>query len=311
MGDVEFSAAEITCPTHEGACFLCVNDVDDPGDHRLMIAVGQSIPAEPVWAFLEGVVRPFVEIDGHRVDPVLLPSEAFFRSGFKWLDRIAPPHCEGTAPHVTYAFGDVPPTTVSGDGEILVDLPASTGSEIPFHISLCSHFAYWGAGCGVGGSSPRRWRLHLPAPLDAAVIPAGDAPPVSFVESELTLDFLTGPGGTITATHAPGMAPAGPGYIGVEGYWETRGTMAPETFEAELVLSADLAGGSGDGDPEDLVIAVLNETTGQWQALDTTIDIPGGTASASTDRLGLVVLASGFTVPVADASWSKIKAVFR
>ena len=98
FGDIELEIAEIECPSEPSACFFCVNDVDDPGDHRLIIALGQRLPWIPVWANAQGFVRPFVEIDGVHVPPSLLPTGSFFRSGLYWLDRFIPPSCSGDVP---------------------------------------------------------------------------------------------------------------------------------------------------------------------------------------------------------------------
>jgi len=310
FGDVELTTAEIECPGHSGACFLCVNDVDAPGDHRLMVAVGQAIAFEVVTALVEGVVRPFVEIGGIEVGPSLMPTEAYFRFGFLWRDTPFPPSCDGVAPYVTYRFGDAGDTTVSGDGTIDVDIPVGQALAVDFRISLCSQFAYFGAGCDVGGSSTHGWELHLPGPLEVAAADAGDADPLDFPGAAMSVDFRTGPGGTVTAVHAAGVAPGGPPYIGLDGYWEPRGSMPAGSFEADVTLDFDPASIPAEVDPDDLVVVVLDDA-GRWQLLDTTIDLDAGTAVADTDRLGVMALVSGLSVPTEAGSLGALKATFR
>lgn len=311
LGDVELFTAEIECPGHSGACFLCVNDVDAPGDHRLMVAVGQAIAFEEVTALVEGVVRPFVEVDGITVGPALLPTNATFRFGFRWRDTPFPPSCDGVAPHVTYRFGDAGDTTVSGDGTLEVLIPAAEALEVDFRISLCSQFAYFGAGCDVGGSSSSGWQLRLPGPLEVASADPGDADPIDLPDAAMSLDFSTGPGGTVTAVHvATGVAPDAPPYTGLDGYWEPRGSMAAGSFEADVTLEFDPASIPVEVDPEDLVMVVLDDS-GRWEVLATIIDLDAGTAVAGTDRLGTMAIVSGVSVPVGAGSWGALKASFR
>ena len=81
FGDIELTTAEVSCPSDPGACFLCVNDVDDPGDTRLFVGLGQSRPFVPVWGLVEGTVRPFVEIDGVTLNAALLPGRGVLPIG--------------------------------------------------------------------------------------------------------------------------------------------------------------------------------------------------------------------------------------
>ena len=167
---------------------------------------------------------------------------------------------------------------------------------------------YWGVGCEVAGSAAHAWSLHLPAPLRAAQVPAGDVPPIDLPEAAIVLDFDAGPGGALSAVRVATGSPGGPGFTGLDGYWDVRGEMPPGTLDAAVTLTFDPAI-LGGVDPDDLRLATLVEDA--WRPVPTTVDVAAGTATARVDAIGPMVLATGFSVPVERTSWSSLKVVFR
>lgn len=308
-GSVDVLEHEITC-AHPNACFFCINDENTTADHRLLVAIGSVLAATEVSGFVEGIVRPFVEIDGVTLTPPLLPTGAFFRSGLRWSDLPFPPSCDGTSPGVIYRIGDTGDIAESGDGDTTIDIPVAEADAIPFRFTVCSQLIYWGAGCNLSGSSPRSWKLHLPGTFNAFVIAAGDAPPLSPPNGDVVVDVVDGPGGVLTVARMSGAPPVGPVFLGANVHWDLRTDMPPGTHTVSLELAFDPATLPPEVDAGDLQVSVLDETLGTWESFPTTIDEVGGSASAEVDRLGVVALIAPPPVPVLDASWGRLKASF-
>lgn len=308
-GFVEVLEQEITC-AHPNACFFCINDEATTGDNRLVVAIGSVLAGVEVSGLVEGVVHPFVEVDGVTLTPPLLPAGAFFRAGVRWSDLPFAPACDGTPPGVTYEIGGMPEMTESGDGETTIDIPVEVADGIPFRFTTCSQLIYWGAGCNLSGSSPRSWKLHLPGTLDAFALEAGDAPPIAPAGSDVVVDVIDGPGGLLSVARMAGPSPVGPEVMGPDVHWDLRTDMPTGGFTASLVFTFDPSALPLDVDATDLRVSVLDEALGVWEQLPTEIDEGAGTATAEAERLGVVVLAVPASVPIHETSWGSLKARF-
>lgn len=308
MGDFIFTTAEVSCPSQPSGCYICVNDEDTTGDHRLMLAFGASSPFLVTTGYVAGVVRPFVEIDGVRLTPDLLPCGAYFRSGLFWFDRFTPPACDGSPPGVTYQIGSMPEVTVSGDGTTDIEFLATEAMEIPFEISLCSHFFYWGGGCDIAGSGDESWELFVAAPMNAVEVPAGDAPLATASESDFAIDFSNSAGGAVSVSHVLADPPVGPAIDPLNGYWDVHSDLAPGTFTAEVSFGYDAASLPPETDAGAITVVLYNEVLDSWEFLATTVDEVAQTATATTNRLHKFVLLGGMPVPAAKSSWGSLKA---
>jgi hypothetical protein len=309
-GDIQLSVAQIECPVAN--CMLCVNDVDDPGDHRLMLAFGATTAAQGAWGTVIGTVAPFVEIDGVTLTPDLLPAAAYFSSVFYWRDFPFPPVCaNGSPPQVIYQIADRPQQIVSGDGTETIVIPVRDALVVPFEVSFCSQFVSWGAGCDVAGSSERKWRLFLPAPVQAFTIVPGDAPPVEIPDMGIMIDVADGPGGTLSASRIEGAAPFGTPPPGPDGYWDLSTDAPAGSFEAEVAVAFDPATLPDGVSADDLRLVRWSADDGIWQGLATSIDAPSGTATASVVSFGPLALTWESPLAVEAASWGKVKAVYR
>jgi hypothetical protein len=310
MGDIELSAGEVSCPSLPSGCTLCINDEDTTGDNRLIIAIGETYPFTVTTGYAAGVVRPFVIIDGVRLTPDLFPCGAYLRCGVSWSDYFTPYACDGTPPGVTYQIGSMPEVTVTGDGSTHFDIPATDASEVPFEISLCSQFFYWGAGCNINGSSDKGWELYVPAAMNALSIPPGDAAPMPVPGSDFAIDFSSSAGGALSVSHVPADPPVAPSIEHLNGYWDVHSDLAPGSFNAEVSFGFDTASMPPEVSPENIAVAIYNAYTDAWNFLPTTVDVTGQTASTTTDRFSKFALVGEMAVPTRETSWGAIKALF-
>ena len=310
MGDIELTSSEVSCPSQPSGCFLCINDEDTTGDNRLILALGASSPFLVTVGHATGVVRPFVEIDGVRLTPDLLPCGAYFRSGLYWFDRFTPPACPGTPPGVTYQIGNMPEVTVTGDGEADFEIPATDAMEVPFDISLCSMFVYWGGGCNISGSSDESWELFVPAAMNAAEVAAGDAAPALLTASSFAIDFLTSPGGVVSVSHVLAEPPVGPGIDHLNGYWDVKSDMTDGSFTASVSFNFDVASLPSHVDPATIAVVIYDDTSDQWTMLATSVDVTAQTATATTNRLHKFALIGDAALPVKPATWGAIKSQY-
>ncbi len=309
MGDIELTTSDVSCPSQPSGCYLCINDEDTTGDNRLILALGASSPFLVTVGHASGVVRPFVMVDGVRLTPDMLPCGAFFRSGLYWFDRFTPPACSGTPPNVTYQIGSMPEVTVTGDGTTDIEIPAIDAMEVPFEISLCSMFIYWGGGCGISGSSDESWELFVPAAMNAADVPGGGVP-VAMPGSEFVVALQTGGDGVVSVSHVMDDPPVGSGVEHINGYWDVHSDLTSDTFVANVSFGFDTATLPPDVDPAAITVAIFDESTGNWTALPTVVDVTAETATATTSRLHKFVLLGNAPVPVKQTSWGAIKALY-
>lgn len=309
LGDIVLGSASYDCP--QGTCQPCVNDVDFPGDTRLMLAFGTTGPTLDAWGTISGTVAPFVEIDGVQLFPSLLPTGSFFRAGLVWHDFLVPGSCPNGPPGLTYEVAPSSSATVNGDGSVDIDVPAEAATAaVPFSFRFCNEFVYWGAGCDVAGSSTHRWALHLPAPLHAFEVGPGSAAPIVVAGQDIALTFQEGPGGVFTSTKVDAPAPVGAPLTGPASHWDLRTDMAPGSFTAELTVSFDLLVLPPEVNPAELVLVRFDEALEVWQSLDTILDLSAGTATATTDRFSIFALTTEVPVATASRSWGSIKARF-
>ncbi len=311
MGDVQLDVAEVECSDYPSGCMLCVNDVDNPGDTRLIVACGQRLPGVATWANVQGTVRPFVVLDGVEVTPSLLPFGSRVRTRLGWLDRAYPPSCPGgVPPGVTYAIGDDPTRTVTGDGEATVEVDAGFGDVIPFTFDVCSQFVWWGVGCDIAGSQSYRWSFLAPEVPRAFALAAGDAEPISLPGDGILLDVLDSPGGAVTITRVDAEPPAGPAFVGAPGYWDVETDMPSGSYSARVELSFDVGTLPAEAEPSELVIAVYDPSRDRWESLETTLDLDLGLAGATTERLSMFIVTMPPAVPVETLSWGSLKATY-
>lgn len=310
MGNIELSAGEVSCPSLPSGCMLCINDENTTGDNRLMIAIGETYPFIVTTGYVAGVVRPFIVIDGVRLTPDLFPCGAYLRCGVSWSDYFTPYACGATPPGVTYQIGSMPEVTVTKDGSAHFIIPATEASEVPFEISICGQFFYWGGGCNVSGSSDKSWELYVPAAMNAVAVPAGDAAPMSVPASDFAIDFASSVGGAVSVSHVPADPPVGPAIEHLNGYWDVHSDLAPGTFSAEVSFGFDTASLPPDVQPAGIAIAIYDVDTNAWHVVPTTVDIPGQKATTTTDRLSKFILVGHMTLPTQSASWGAIKTLF-
>ena len=303
-GDIVITSPDFECPV--GPCRFCINDVDDPGDHRLMLAFGVTQPGQAAWGPVDGTVAPFVVIDGVTVAPSLLPEGSYFLSGLQWRDFPFPPNCNGSPPFLTYRIGAVPESTVAGDGVVPIVIPAEGADVIPFEFDFCSQFTFWGAGCDVGGSSPNSWKLHLPAPVQPYSVPAGDAPPFEDLDAGAAIDFADSPGGTLTLTRVEEGAARGNTPPGPAGHWELRTDMPDGTYVADVSFAFKASELPEGIEPGSLLVARLDPEG--WEYLTSTVDVVGGIVTTTTDAFGIFVLTWDTPLPIEAESWGTIKA---
>lgn len=310
MGDIVLSVGEVSCPSQPSGCWLCINDEDTTGDNRLILALGEDYPFVTTTGIAEGVVRPFVVVDGVRLTPDLLPCNAYFRFGIAWSDRFTPNPCGTTPAGVTYQIGTLPGATVTGDGTAYFTIPATEASEVSFLITLCSQFFYWGGGCGISGSSDESWELYTPAAMNAVDVPAGDAAPLPVPASDFAIDFASSAGGVLMVSHVPADPPVTPAIDHLNGYWDVHSDLVPGSFTAQVSFGFDASALPPEVDPAAITAAVYDTDTESWNFLPTTVDVAGQTATAITDRLWKFVLVGGMTTPTDRASWGAIKAIY-
>jgi hypothetical protein len=310
MGDIELSAGEVSCPSLPSGCLFCINDENTTGDNRLMIAIGETYPFTVTTGYAAGVVRPFIVVDGVRLTPDLFPCDAYLRFGISWSDKFTPPACDGAPPGVTYRIGSIPEATVTGDGSAHFTMPATEAIEVPFEISLCSQFFYWGAGCNVSGSADKAWELFVPAAMNAMAVPAGDAAPMSAPASDFTVDFSSSAGGAVSVSHVLADPPVAPAIEHLNGYWDVHSDLVPGTFSADVSFGFDTASLPQGVDPAAIAVAIYNADTDAWNVLPTTVDVSGQTATATTDQLSKFVLVGDMVLPTQKTSWGAIKALF-
>ncbi len=310
LGDFEFSELTVSCPANPSGCFTCVNDADTTGDHRLMLVLGASFPNLVTTGRAEGVLRPFLDIDGVRVTPDLFPCGAVLRAGIQWLDRPLAQTCDGTPVSVTYQIGNDPEVTVTGDGNTQVLIPADQAHEIPFRFEVCSELVYWGAGCGISGSSMHGFRLDMPGRLDALQVEPGDSEQVAVSSSQFAIDFLSSPGGVVSVSRVQADVPGTPFIEHLNGYWDVHTNMPPDSFTAEVTLDLNAVPLPPEVNPAAVAIAVFDPAEGNWQLLDTRLDLLGGTATATTHRLSKFVVVESEAVPNLRSSWGLLKAAF-
>lgn len=310
-GYVDFTTFTVSCPGQIDGCYTCVNDENTTADHRLIIALGASLPNTMTTGLAQGVVRPFIEIDGVQLDATLFPCGSFLRSGIFWRDLPFAPNCPDTAKGVLYRIGDMPQVEVAGDGSTFLDIPAADAQEIPFSISLCSEFVYWGAGCGISGSSQHGWQLHTPAVPDAFQAAAGDTPPVAFPSSEVAFDLASGPGGIVSVARASTDPPGTPPVEHLNGYWDVHTDMAEGSYSASIAFTIDAATLPEGIDVSGIAVAAWDPATQMWEPLMTAVDVQAMTATVVTDRMGKFVLLDSPPVPVERQTWGGVKTRYR
>jgi hypothetical protein len=310
MGDIELSAGEVSCPSLPSGCLLCINDENTTGDNRLIIAIGETYPFTVTTGYAAGVVRPFVIVDGVRLTPDLFPCDSYLRCGVNWSDYFTPYACNGTSPGVTYRIGSMPEVTVTGDGSTHFTIPATEAIQVPFEISVCSQFFYWGAGCDVNGSADKAWELYVPAPMNAVAVSAGDTPPMPVPASDFAMDFSSSAGGTVSVSHVPENPPVAPVIVPLNGYWDVHSDLPPGTFVVEVSFGFDSASLPDDVDPAEISIAMYDPAMETWNVLPTTVDVPGQMATATTNRFSKFVLVGDIALPTQRATWGSVKALY-
>lgn len=127
-------------------------------------------------------------------------------------------------------------------------------------------------------------------PADASAtqqIASGDAPPVAFEKTDVTIDFLSGSGGEVSAyriDESPGTAH----FPHLPRYWDVDTDMENETFTAQMTFEYDdaeiLAAGLSE---ENLTIAFFDST---WHSLPTIVDSEFNKATITTNRFGLFAI---------------------
>jgi hypothetical protein len=308
-GDIELTSSFVSCPSNPSGCLLCVND-EDTGHELLMVALGGTSAFLVIEGYAEGFVRPVVEIDGVILTPDILPCGAFFRSGIRWLDRFTPPACNGTPPGVTFQVAAMPETTVTGDGDLVVDIPATEASVVPFRFSVCSMFVHWGAGCNIAESSSRQWRLIVPAALHAVEVGPGDAAPATVSASDFAIDFSSSDGGALSVSHVPADPPVGPPVDHLSGYWDIHGNFEDGTFLAAVSFGFDANALPPEVDPATIAVLAYDIDSDNWDMLATTVDVTAQTATVTIDRLTKFVLVGGSVLPTETKSWGAIKDLY-
>lgn len=310
-GEFEFSEFQVSCPANPAGCWTCVNDDATTGDHRLIVALGANFPALPTTGVAEGVLRPFLLVDGVRLDPGLFPCGATLHAGIKWLDRPLARACGDTPVSVTYQIGSAPAVTVNGDGNTSVTIPGDELAEIPFRFDLCSEFVYWGAGCEISGSSPHGFQLETAGFIDALEFAAGDPLPVDVPTSGFGIDVAASPGGRVSVSRVVGADPPGvPAVDHLHGYWDVHTDLAPGSYEADVILRLDAGLFPPEVNPAGVVIGVWDPGAGAWRPLTTEVDVVAGTATATTGVLSKFVLVESAAVTTRGQSWGAMKASF-
>jgi hypothetical protein len=310
MGYIELSAGEVSCPSLPTGCLFCLNDENTTADHRLMLAIGATSPFIVTTGYAAGVIRPFIEIDGVRLTPDLFPCDAYLRCGVFWMDRFTPPACGTTPPGVTYTIGSMPEVAVTGDGSTHFTIPATEASEVPFEISVCSMFFYWGAGCNVSGSADKAWELLVPAAMNALAVPAGDAAPMQAPGSDFAIDFSSSSGGVLSISHVPADPPVGSAIDHLNGYWDVHSDLAPGTFTAQASFGFNAASLPPSVDPSGIAVAVYYAEMDMWGMLPTTVDVAGQTATATIDRASKFALVAEPALATKNVTWGALKAKF-
>lgn len=310
-GYIHITTLSVECPSQPVACFTCINDEATTADNRLMIALGETYPAVPTTGSAIGVVMPFVDVDGVRLTPDLLPCGAFFRFGVSWSDLPLATNCSGALKGVTYQIGPFPEATVSGDGSTQYDLPAEDAIAVPFEFSLCSQFVYWGAGCNVSGSSQHGWKLHTPGELHALQVGPGDSPGAGIAASEFAVDFESSPGGVLSVSRVAGDPPGTPPVPHLNGYWDVHTDMPVGSYVAQVSLNVDPSALPEGVTIAEVKIAAYDPDAGSWDVLPTTPDEAVGVVRANTAQLTKFVLLDSPPVPVEHLSWGAVKAIYR
>jgi pimeloyl-ACP methyl ester carboxylesterase len=129
-------------------------------------------------------------------------------------------------------------------------------------------------------------------PADASAtlqIASGDAPPVAFEETGVTIDFLSGAGGTVSA-HRIDKSPGTATFPHLPRYWDIDAKMENDTFTAEMTFEYDdaeiLAAGLRE---EKLTVAFFDST---WRPLQTRVDTEFNKATVTTNQSGLFAISN-------------------
>lgn len=271
----------------------------DPPNQLCTVCYGTNNAAGPGMTFgredyngqwsngqIAGSISLSVQLDGLWVEPSLLPGGSYFQNILFARHMFCNPCCFGS-----YVVGDATGSLSDGE-EAAIVVPATIAGGASFSFDFCNYIMCWGTACGFVGSGAYRWKYHAAAPVRAASFAAGDLAPFSFGGTGLTLDFLSSPGGTVTASNVAGApTDATPIARAVPQYWEARTNMAVDSFNCALSIAYDPLQ-IDPGIPEtDLAIAAFDPDTQGWTVMNTTVDEVGHTATASgLARLSVFVL---------------------
>lgn len=311
LGEFVLSEHQLDCGSGAPYCYTCINDANTTADHRLIFAFGAAYPNLQTTGLAIGVLHPFIEIDGVRLDPPLWPCASVLRSGIRWFDRPFAQNCPDTTKGLIYEIGDMPQVEVTGDGDAFFDIDAADADGIPFRFSICSEFVHWGAGCEISGSSQYGFRLITPGVPRAFEAAAGDAVPVAFASHEVAFDPASGPGGKVSVARVNADPPGTPAVEHLNGYWDVHTDMPAGSFSIDIEFAINPASLPEGVDVAGIVVAGYAPSTGMWEPLMTTVDEPSLTATITADRMTKFVLLESAPVPVDQHTWGGVKARYR
>lgn len=316
---VTMSVSGYACPG--GTCTPCVGGSPIYGP---VISFGETgFNGRDAWGTVSGSFSARAVIDGVSLAGGLLPAGSYFRSylafrhsfcrGFAGNDD-----CPGYRCGVSYQVGSVSGAVGRTNGvSIPIDVPAEEAANGTFQFSFCNHHLTWGAGCNVPGSIDLRWRVVTPAPVRAMAAGAGDAAPLAFPGTGVTVDKASGPAGVVTATRVTGAPPVPPALLplspGHADYWEIRTDMPQGGFAAQLQIAYDPARLVGGVDEQQLRIWRFDLAGQEWEMLPTVLDATAHTATTTgLDRFSLFCLGDMHkAVPARGRSWGSLKTIYR
>jgi pimeloyl-ACP methyl ester carboxylesterase len=123
-------------------------------------------------------------------------------------------------------------------------------------------------------------------------IASGDAAPVIFGNTRVTIDFSSGPGGEVSVYRFDDY-PQGMNYTTLPHYWGVESDMSEGSFTAKIVFDYDESEVLDAGiNEEDLTVAYVDSL---WHSMNTTVDKVSNTVSITTDHFTLFSI--GYFVP--------------
>ncbi|MBZ5640837.1 MAG: hypothetical protein LAO51_19030 [Acidobacteriia bacterium] len=254
------------------------------------------------WGTVDGTVNGLgVDVDGVRLSAGTLPIAAYYTHGFQFDGPSINwgPICNYDFSLIWSVGSDIGSAHGRLSKEIVTPVP-ETVTGVPFRFDItCAGLLYWGDTSGVcsGIFHGEGWALHVPAPLRAMYLLAGDQNRHVFLGTGVTIASSGLSSGVVMATNVPGATPGSipiPSVWTLPRYWEVRTDIPEDQFSLQLDINYDPSEIPSSVQETDLALWRFDPTAQTWQQLPTTIDPLSHTAtSPGLSKLGVFVVGPG------------------